>query len=169
VEKHDGNERVLAKVAARITGRSYTYVIRRCNAGGVPGAVKRGKFWEIPVDSLDSLRKRPTVSWEQKEEVVRLRTEEGLKYAAIGRRLGISESYAQRIGKQHEEEEAEIKRLEEGRTAGEQAPGSDESATITAKEVARMFMAEKPVKVRIGEGLVWELEPGDILKQMYAD
>lgn len=166
MENH--NEQVSAKVAARMTGRDYTYVVRKCKAGEVPGAKKRGKYWEIPAGSLEALRKRPAVGAEKKDEVIRLRSEEHMKYEAIARILGISTSYAQRIGKQHEEEEAEIERLDEEWETGERAPGFNESATLTVRATGRIFVAEKPVQVRIGEGTIWEMKPGDTLEQTYA-
>ncbi|MDP9478592.1 MAG: hypothetical protein M3R38_23410 [Actinomycetota bacterium] len=155
-------------MAAKLTGRDYTYVIRKCKAGEVPGAEKRGKYWEIPAASLGALQKRPTVGDEKKHEVIRLRFEEGMKYEAIARTVGISTSRAQQIGKQHEEEEAEIKRQEEAWEAGERAPGFNESATITVRVAGRIFRAERPTEVRIGENEVWELEPGDTLKLSYS-
>ncbi len=157
-------------MAAKLTGRDYTYVIRKCKAGEVPGAEKRGKYWEIPAASLGALQKRPTVGDEKKHEVIRLRFEEGMKYEAIARTVGISTSRAQQIGKQHEEEEAEIKRQEEEWEAtGRPAPGFNESATLKVKAMGRFFMTDKPVKVQIGEGLIWEMNPGDTLELSYAE
>ncbi len=163
------NEQVSAKVAAKLTDRDYTYVIRKCKAGEVPGAEKRGKYWEIPAASLGALQKRPTVGDEKKHEVIRLRFEEGMKYEAIARTVGISTSRAQQIGKQHEEEEAEIRRQEEEWEAtGRPAPYFNESATLKVKAVGPSFTADEPINVQIGEGLIWKMNPGDTLNLSYA-